>query len=29
MTEYFEKLTRIETIEINETSEINATSDKI
>ena len=29
MTQYFEKLTTIETIEINETSEINATSDKI
>ena len=29
MTQYFEKLTTIETIEINETSEIKATSDKI
>ena len=29
MTKYFEKLTTIETIEINETSEINVTSDKI
>ena len=29
MTQYLEKLTQIETIEINETSENNATSDKI
>ena len=29
MTQYFEKLTTIENIEINETSEINQTSDKI
>ena len=28
MTQYFAKLTQIETIEINETSEINANSDK-
>ena len=28
MTQYLAKLTQIETIEINETSEINATSDK-
>ena len=29
MAQYYEKLTAIETIEINETSEIKATSDKI
>lgn len=29
MTQYLEKLTQIETIEINETSEINTTNDKI